>query len=272
MLPPPGHATMPQLSQILLYPIKSLDGFAVTAAALLPGGALQGDREFAIVDAQDQVINAKRTPKIHRLRSQFDLPKRLIYLQVQGESASFHLDRQRPALETWLGDFFEQPVRLIQNLETGFPDDLDSTGPTIISEATLKTVASWYPGLDCEAIRRRFRTNLELDAPEPFWEDRLFGEPDIPISFQIGAVAFQGINPCQRCPVPTRHPETGEVYAGFQKTFVAKRKETLPEGVVRSRFNHFYRLTINTQVPRSEAGKVLRLGDKVQLGSHTGAA
>ncbi|MGB7413099.1 MAG: MOSC N-terminal beta barrel domain-containing protein [Thermosynechococcaceae cyanobacterium] len=265
---------MPQLSRILLYPIKSLDGVAVTEAVLLKGGALQGDLEFAIIDQKGRIINGKRDAKIHRVRSQFDLCKRLIHLNVQGEStaASFHLDQQRSALEVWLSDFFGQPVALIQNLETGFPEDLDSTGPTIVSEATLKTVASWYPSLDFKTIRCRFRTNLELDAAKPFWEDRLFSEPDCPIPFQIGAVAFRGTNPCQRCPVPTRNPETGEAYEGFQKTFVAKRRETLPDGVIRSRFNHFYRLTVNTRVPASEAGKVLRIGDSLHISSHPGAA
>lgn len=264
---------MPQLSKILLYPIKSLDGVAVDEVKLLCGGALQGDREFAIVDEQERVVNGKRTPKIHRLRSHFDLPQRLIHLQIQGQGTteSFHLDQQRSALETWLSDYFEQPVHLVQNLETGFPDDLNSPGPTIVSVGSLKQVASWYPDLEVEAVRRRFRTNLELDTPEPFWEDRLFGESEQPASFQIGEIQFLGINPCQRCPVPTRDPDTGEVYAGFQKTFVARRKETLPEGVARSRFNHFYRLTVNTQVPASEAGKILRLGDNLELSSDHGA-
>ncbi len=265
---------MPKLSQILLYPIKSLDGVAVKEAPILRGGALQGDREFAIVDRNHQVINGKRNPKIHLLRSQFNLDQRQIHLQVQGESAteSFHLDQQRSELEQWFSNFFEQPVHLIQNLETGFPDDPRSTGPTIVSLASLKTVASWYPDLDVECVRRRFRTNLEIDAADPFWEDHLFGEPGTAVDFQIGAIQLQGINPCQRCPVPTRNPDTGEVYKGFQKTFVVNRQETLPEGVLRSQFNHFYRLTVNTRVPSTEAGKVLQLGDDLCLGSHPGAA
>lgn len=79
---------MPHLSRILLYPIKSLDGVTVTEATLLEGGALQGDREFAIVDQQNRIINGKRNPKIHRLRSHFNLPQRLIHLQIQGKRDS----------------------------------------------------------------------------------------------------------------------------------------------------------------------------------------
>ncbi len=65
--------------------------------------------------------------------------------------------------------------------------------------------------------------------------------------------------------VPSRDPVTGESYAGFQRTFATRREETLPAEVARSRFNHFYRLSLNTRVPLSEAGKVIRLGDEVRV-------
>jgi uncharacterized protein YcbX len=63
--------------------------------------------------------------------------------------------------------------------------------------------------------------------------------------------------------VPSRHPETGEMIHGFQKTFSEKRKATLPAWVKTTRFNHFYRLSINTRVSSSETGKYLHLGDEV---------
>ena len=78
--------------------------------------------------------------------------------------------------------------------------------------------------------------------------------------FRVGDVQMEGINPCQRCVVPTRDPETGEVDDRFQKIFIQKRQATLPEWVERSRFNHFYRLAVNTRIPTSEAGKLLALG------------
>ena len=70
----------PILSHILIFPIKSLDGIAVQQARVLPGGALEHDREFAIVDTQGNYVNGKRTAKIHQLRSQFDLSQRRVTL------------------------------------------------------------------------------------------------------------------------------------------------------------------------------------------------
>ncbi len=262
--PNPQSPPMPTLNHIFLYPIKSLDSVAVTQAEILPGGALAGDREFVIVDQAGRWVNGKRTPLVHGLRSQFDLAARQVMMAIQGEAAiTFHLDAERAALAQWLSAYFRFPVTLQQNLITGFPDDAASPGPTLISTATLTKVADWFPGLTVAEARSRFRTNLELGDVPAFWEDRLYSETGAPVPFTIGAVQMQGINPCQRCPVPTRHPITGLVLPQFQKTFVQQRQATLPAWAAANRFNHFYRLAVNTRIDRTETGKVLRVGDPI---------
>jgi uncharacterized protein len=112
-----------------------------------------------------------------------------------------------------------------------------------------------------DEVRRRFRTNLELGGIPAFWEDRLFTAPGATIDFQLGDVQFQGVNPCQRCVVPTRDSLTGAVTAKFQQRFNQHRQDTLPDWVNPARFNHFYRLAVNTQIPIAEAGKLLSIGD-----------
>ena len=129
-----------------------------------------------------------------------------------------------------------------------------------------------------------------------FWEDRLFGSGEHSmLRFRIGEVQFEGSNPCARCPVPARDPQTGEefVFAGarqpgqdhassvvvarhaapdsfvpqqqsFQKRFSELRREQLPPWAPRDRFDHFYRLATNTRVASTETGKTLRLGDPLQ--------
>ncbi|MGV0029241.1 MOSC domain-containing protein [Phormidesmis priestleyi] len=255
---------MPKLVKIIIYPIKSLDGVAVNQATILPGGALQHDRELAIADEKGKIVNAKRTAKIHLVRSRFDLQNRTVSLQVMGTKKQlFQLDEEQKGIEGWFSDFFGFQVKLQENLFTGFPDDLNSPGPTVVSTATLIEVASWFPDLSLEQIRDRFRANIEIDDVPPFWEDQLFAEKGEILPFRIGDVLLKGTNPCQRCPVPTRDAFTGEAYPNFQKIFVDKRQETLPEWANLSQFNHFYRLTVNTQIPPSEAGKILKLGDVV---------
>ncbi|MGI8503966.1 MAG: MOSC domain-containing protein [Hassallia sp.] len=254
---------MPKIGKIFVYPIKSLDGVAVNQATILPGGALQHDRELAIVDEKGKIVNAKRTAKIHLVRSRFDLQNRTVSLQVIGTKKQFfQLDEERKAIESWFSDFFGFQVKLQENLFTGFPDDLNSTGPTVVTTATLTEVASWFDE-SVDQIRRRFRANIEIDGTPPFWEDQLFAEKGDILPFHVGDVLFEGTYPCQRCPVPTRDAFTGEAYPNFQKIFVQKRQKTLPEWANLSQFNHFFRLTVNTQIPASEAGKILKLGDAV---------
>src|SRR5688572_20013976 len=187
---------MPRVANILIYPIKSLDPVAVTAARILPGGALEHDRRFALVDAQGTPLTAKRTPLMHKLRCRFDLNARRLVVAADDQQRAFHLDDERPGLEEWFSQYFSLPLKLIENPDGGFPDDLVSPGPTIVSRASLVAVASWF-GLSLDEVRRRFRPNLEIDGAAPFWEDRLFGEVGECVRFQVGEAVLLGVTACQ---------------------------------------------------------------------------
>jgi uncharacterized protein YcbX len=223
------------------------------------------DRQFAIFDAQGKFVNAKRYAKIHLLRSKFDLENKILSLQIQGSDTeeSFSLESEIPRLEAWLSVFFGFTVKLRKNLITGFPDDTISPGPTIVSTATLKEVASWYSDLTEDDIRRRMRTTIEIDGVPAFWEDKLFSESNSVVNFKVGNLQFVGVNPCQRCIVPTRNAVTGEVNSDFQKIFISKRRD-LPEWVNKSRFNHYYKLAVNTRLASQEVGnKIIQVGDEM---------
>jgi hypothetical protein len=161
--------------------------------------------------------------------------------------------------------FFEQQI-IVRYSAGGFPDDTIANGPTIVSTASLQSVCEWFPGLTVDDVRLRFRASLEIDGVPAFWEDGLFGEDERSIvRFLIGEVAFEGSNPCARCPVPPRDPLTGVTLDGFQKRFTQLRESTLPPWSSRDRFDHFYRFTTNTRVASSESNKQLRVDDLVLL-------
>ncbi|MBD2212349.1 MOSC N-terminal beta barrel domain-containing protein [Calothrix sp. FACHB-156] len=259
---------MPYLAKILLYPIKSFDGVEVENARVLASGTLEFDREFAIFDERGNFVNGKRHAKIHSLRAKFALSNRTLSLQIPGSNLEqvFHLDREKQALVATLSDFFGFPVKLQQNSVQGFPDDTKCLGPTVISTATLTEVASWFPGVTVEQMRRRMRANLEIGGVPAFWEDQLFSsQSDQTVSFRIGNVSFVGVQPCQRCVVPTRDPDSGLADAQFQKTFVKQRQVTLPDGVAISRFNHFYKLSVNTIASVSSFETMLQIGNEVAI-------
>jgi uncharacterized protein len=253
------------VKSISLHPIKSLDPVVVQAARVLASGALEHDREFALFDEQGNRINGKRDARIHRIRAHYDLPHFLVTLGETGgpPPKTFHLIDDQGELEDWFGNYFGSRVLVKRNTLTGFPDDLEAAGPTIVGSATIQEVGSWFGILDPVETSRRFRANIEVATESPFWEDCLFGEPGTPLTFRIGDATVHGVNPCQRCVVPSRNPSTGAPTPDFQRVFTAKRAQTLPAWVTQSHFNHYYRLTVNTRIPQSEAGKYVRSGDLV---------
>jgi uncharacterized protein len=250
------------VDRIEIFPVKSLDGCQVDRAMVTSGGALEFDRRWALVDEQGNFVNAKRYAQIHAIRSDFDLTELVITLSApRMPNGRFVIDD--PALAAWLSKYFDRPIQIQSNTTIGFPDDTASPGPTIISTATLNEIASWYPHLSTAEIRRRLRTNIEIAGVPAFWEDQLF--TNSPQDFSIGAVAFQGINPCQRCIVPTRNATNGLIDPGFQKIFSEQRAATLPAEIDRSRFNHFYRVAVNTRIPASTVATMLQTGDSIQF-------
>jgi uncharacterized protein YcbX len=256
---------MATLRRIALFPIKSLDGVEVARARIVPSGGLEFDRHYALADEMGKFINGKRNPAVHGIRCRFDGDWSAVALEAPGrERATFRFREDRGALESWLSHYFGMAVRLLES-PNGFPDDTEASGPTIVSEATTREVASWFPGLSAADIHRRFRANLELTGVPAFWEDRLFGKPGTLTEFTVGEVQFHGSNPCARCVVPTREPATAEAFPDFQKTFMRRRREMLPAWASVSQFDHYYRLCVNTRIPESQAGKFLNVGDKVRL-------
>ncbi len=219
-------------------------------ARVLPSGALEFDRRWALVDGRGRFVNAKNRVEVHSIRAQFDLAR--LEVTLAGQTCS--LVRDGLSIASWFAERLGEPVEWRQNADMGFPDDTDSPGPTFISAASVARVGEWF-GLPPEEVRRRFRCNVEFDGVEAFWEDSLYGS-----RFRVGDVGVEAVNPCQRCVVPSRDSLTGAQDAGFQKRFAELRQAEMPPVAKRGQFTHYYRLTVNTRIAE---GGVIRVGDVV---------
>ena len=268
----------PYLARITVYPVKSLDGLDRERVGF-SGSALEHDREYALVDDDGEYVNGKRERAVHRLESTFDPERRTLWLSAPDRvEGTFTLPGNRsddtPAATTadhdelaaWLSDYFGYPVRLRRDAAGGFPDDTAAPGPTVVSTATIREVASWFPSITAEGMRRRLRANLEIGGVPAFWEDRLFADRDHVVAFDIGDLSFEGVNPCQRCVVPTRDPDTGEEIPGFRERFIEKRRETMPSWSGGDWFDHHFRLMVNTRLDGDPGGRELAVGDSVSVG------
>ena len=273
----------PRLASIRLHPIKSLDPVSVDEARIGPGGGLEHDRAWALFSVDGRWVNGKRTAAIHLIRATYAPDLSSVTLALPGDrrnipARTFPFPGGAEDAAEWFSVYFEQQI-LVRHAPEGFPDDTIANGPTIISTASLQTAAGWFPGLTLDSARQRFRTTLEIDSSDAaakaasanghlpaFWEDQLYGEDERSVvRFRIGEVNFEGNNPCARCPVPTRDPQTAAEITGFQKRFSDLRRETLPPWARAARFDHFYRLAVNTRVAPTETGKLLRVGDTLVL-------
>jgi MOSC domain-containing protein len=256
----------PYLSRITLYPFKSLDGQEVEDAVVLRNAGLRHDREYCLVDENGLALNIKRLgAALIRIRSEVHFAFGEITLREGSCEQTFHLERESQRIAEWFSARLGQTVRLARDSEHGFPDDTEASGPTVVSTATLAEVGSWFD-LDVEEVRRRFRANVEIDGVPAFWEDELYGPPGEVVRFHIGEVAIDGVNPCARCTVPSHDSRDGEILEPqFARIFAEKRRATLPSWADRSRFDHCYRLAVNTRVPDTEAGKELHVSDEIDL-------
>lgn len=254
---------MARIERLTVYPVKALDGLSLERAPIRDGGTLAFDRTYALVDAAGDVINAKRTPRVHDLSTDFDPASDVLTVEPpDGDQLTFDLAAGADRAAAWFGSYFHTDVRVLRDTETGFPDR-PTMGPSVISTASIEAVASWFEDLTVEGARRRLRANVEVSGVPAFWEDRFVGV-DAP-SFRAGDVRFEGVTPCGRCVVPSRDPDTGEPLPGFRERFIDRRRATFPDWADPAAFDHDYTLMLIAQVPEADRGTELQVGDPVEV-------
>ena len=257
----------PVVDNITIYPVKSLDGISLQKAQIGNGGCLVHDREYAIVDSNGKFVKGKNNDLVYLLRSEIDFENEMISFrhEAQDEWNSFHFQKDKSAIDEFLSAFFKKPVTLIRNTEGEFLDIPVQSGVTVLSNASLKKVSTWFNDMNMEETRKRFRATIEITGAPAFWEDKLFLEEGTAIEFKIGEVTLYGISPRARCVVPTRHPQTGEVIHGFPKTFAQQRTASLPLWSTLEDYGHAYYLSVDCYIPPSEFGKWIEVGDELMI-------
>jgi uncharacterized protein YcbX len=255
---------MAAIERLRVYPVKGLDGVDLDAARIREGGTLEFDREFALFDAEDRIVNGKWTDRVHELDAQFDPETTQLRVETPDEErVSFQLDGEagRERAAAWFSDDFGGDLTLERDATVGHVDRADM-GPSVVSTATLAEVASWFEDLRVDGVRRRLRVNVEVSGVPAFWEDRFVGQAAP--TFEAGDVRIEGVTPCARCVVPSRDPDTGEPLDGFRERFVEKRRETFPAFADPDAFDHYYSLMLIARVVAGR-GETLQVGDPVAV-------
>ncbi len=262
-----GPETQCRIAGLRVFPIKSLDGCSVERATFGPDGGFVRDRQLALVGPDGEYVNGKRTAAVHRVTASFDLAAERVTLDAPAVADAPARVTLPLSAHDRLADWFTRYVGLdvsVRAERPSYPDDTAASGPTVVSRATLETVADWFD-LPVENVRRRFRANVELGDCVPFWEDTLYDDRSHRIEVAVGDTTLYGDGPCRRCVVPARDPDTGRETPGFTERFVKRRQATLPDWSDTDRFDGAFRLAVNTVVPPDTTGDAVAVGDTVRL-------
>jgi uncharacterized protein YcbX len=249
-----------RLDRIRVHPVKGFAGAEVETAHVADSGTLEHDREFALYD--DEILNGKNTDCIYGYSASVTKGGALAVESPEGERLVVGFDDEgRREFERWLDRCGVGDVTVLRDGGLGFVDRRDRLASvSVISTATLREVASWFDGIGVNGVRRRMRMNLEVEGVPPFWEDSFADEGSPEIS--VGGVHLKGVEPCNRCVVPTRDPDTGEAYEGFRADFADRRRRTLPDT---DAFDRSYTVGLICRVAdRDRGSSTLRVGDLVE--------
>jgi uncharacterized protein YcbX len=192
------------------WPVKSMAGEPVDALRVDGRGA-GGDRTHALVDefkGAPRRMTARETPRLLAWTARYpDAPHDQLDpddppLPVLTAPGGTELRWDDPALPGVLAEDLGRAVALRRHL--GGQQDRPRT-VLVTTEATRLAVQEALGPLDL----RRFRTNIHVDLDaaafaEEGWEGR---------RLTVGEAEFELLDPCERCVVPTRDPDTREKWA-----------------------------------------------------------
>ena len=236
-----------KISEIWIYPVKSLAGISLLTAQVQAKG-LQYDRRWMLVDTLGTFISQRTYPQLALL----DVTLHEAHLEVTYRPDPFKnisipfipVTNQRMQVsvwdsndisartvsdeaDRWFSDFLGKKVHLVHMAEdsqravnpkyakegdvVGFADGYPYM---LISEASLSDLNARLPEM---VLMNRFRPNFVVAGTAPFAEDKW-------LDIQIGNVRFDVVKPCSRCVMVTIDQETMQKSPEPLKTLATYRK------------------------------------------------
>ena len=218
------------LSQIIIYPIKSLAGISVSTWPVTATG-LQYDRQWMLIDGNGQFLSQRRFPKMALIQTalanrhlrlsapgqnDFDLPldtgygERRVCQIWEDTCTARHVSTEA---DKWFSQFLGQDCHLvylpddqIRQVDLNYANAGDRTAFSdgfpflLVSEASLESLNQ---AMQLEMTMARFRPNLVVSGCPGYGEDNWR-------KIRIGSLGFRLPKPCSRCSIPTINPSTGE--------------------------------------------------------------
>lgn len=220
------------ISQLFIYPIKSLGGIAVNSAQVSPMGFVH-DRRWMLVDLNNRFLTQREIPEMCMLQVALSeeglrvfhktgkgkelqislIPEGTDEVQVQlfeDECKAVYVSQ---VADRWFEEMLSTPCKLVyipedsnrrvdnryapKGITTGFADGFPYL---LIGQSSMNDLNG---RLRQEVSVGRFRPNIVFEGGTPFLEDRID-------YFVVNDVRFFAVKPCARCTIPTIDPLSGE--------------------------------------------------------------
>jgi len=253
-MPLSSTSNSPILSQINLYPVKSLRGFSVDSANITTRG-LEYDRRFMVVDSMGEFLTIRERPAMATVKTAINGDK-LVLTNAFGDSIAVPLTPPPgplKAVRVWsstveahevsdeanalLSESLDADARLVYMPDSseralkagrGEPGDIvsfaDGYPLLIATEASLAELNRRIVERGGKPVpMNRFRANLVVTGGPAFAEDELG-------VMTVGAAGFRAAKPCVRCQVTTTDQITGEVLGPEPLATLATFRDS-PDGV-----------------------------------------
>jgi uncharacterized protein YcbX len=218
------------LSDLYIYPVKSLAGIRVTSWQVVATG-FEYDRKWMLIDADRQFLSQRRLPKMTLIKTA--LTENTLTLSASGmddlrlslepttgdiiNSTIWHdqVDTITVSAEAdaWFSCFLNVECRLVYQPDTAIrpvnPDFANREDQTALSDGfpflliSENSLVALNQAMQLNLAITRFRPNLVVSGcdayDEDFWRQ-----------ITIGNIGFRLPKPCSRCSVPTIDPATGK--------------------------------------------------------------
>lgn len=233
------------VSQLHIYPIKSLQGIEVKEAKVLEKG-FEFDRRWMIVDVRNKLVTQRTHPHLSQVQLQIqeteivlghnEMDDVRIPLQLeQGPSAEVvvwedeieaitapdHINQwiskiaQEDCRLVFMSEDASRPVKRIKARNNEHVSFADGYPYLIISEASLKDLND---RMEVSLPMHRFRPNIVVTGVDAYAEDTWQ-------DFQIGNISFYAAGRCKRCVFTTIDQATGQKGVEPLKTLATYRRE-----------------------------------------------
>ncbi len=247
---------MLRLSQLYIYPVKSLGGFSIDSAVVTDRG-LQHDRRWMLVDAKNKFITMRENPEMALLHTsltdhsliikdsrrpgdQIEVPFVLPETELEDVTiwnATVAAQSVGPEAAAWFSKAMGRDCKLVFMPEESmrpvdttsgyhppgkFTSFSDAYPFLLIGESSLEDLQS---RTDLSVSMLRFRPNLVFSGGTPYQEDEME-------DFAINGISFTGLENCARCNVPNVDPETAEVNPNRQPLKTLAKYRTVNRQII----------------------------------------